>query len=111
VNSVRASILASPNLTKNWGDRNIIGRKQSVNPHSPEYAFEELVAEIAACFLCRACGVPTEWENHESYIVSWLRAMKNNTAYIIEASRDASKIADAILLRVGIKDVQESERA
>jgi len=93
-----------------WGNDNILGCNPPFDRKSPEYAFEELVAEIAACFLCRACGVPTEWENHESYIACWLRSMKNDTTYILEASRSASKIVDAFLQRAGINEDSESNQ-
>jgi antirestriction protein ArdC len=92
-----------------WGDRNFLERKPMLDKKSSENAFDELIAEIAACFLCRACGVPTEWENHESYIASWLRAMKNDTAYILEASRHAAKITDTILQRAGLKVDSETD--
>jgi antirestriction protein ArdC len=49
-----------------WGDRNILGKKLSTGKASPEYAFGELVAELTACFLCQACAVPSNFENHES---------------------------------------------
>ena len=94
-----------------WGDRNFLGRQPTPDKSSPEHAFKELVAEIAACFLCQSCGVPTEWENHESYIASWLQSMKNDTAYILEASRYAAKISDAILQRACVRNNLETDYA
>jgi len=94
-----------------WAAGNILGHKISEDARSSEYAFAELVAEIAACFLCQACGIPTDWENHEGYIADWLTAMKNDTAYIWTASRDAAKIADAILQRAGVKNESEPDDA
>ena len=93
-----------------WGDKNILDRQPSIDKDSPEYAFEELVAEIAACFLCRACGIPADWADHESYIAFWLKSMKNDTAYIFAASRDAAQIADAILQRAGLTVESETEK-
>ena len=92
-----------------WGDHTILERKPELDKKSPGYAFEELVAEIAACFLCQACGVPTDWDTHAGYITSWIQAMQNDPAYIFEASRDATKITDAILQRAGIKSEMEEE--
>jgi antirestriction protein ArdC len=86
-----------------WGDHTILERKPTLDKSTPEYAYEELVAEIAACFLCQSCGIPTEWDNHAGYVASWLQSMKNDTSYIFAASRDATKIADTILQRAGIQ--------
>ena len=90
-----------------WGDRNILGKELSTDKKSPDYAYGELVAELTACFLCQACGVPNDFDNHESYIASWIRAMKNDTSYIWRASKDASKISDELLKRAGIKHDEE----
>ena len=90
-----------------WGDHTILERKPTLDKSTPEYAYEELVAEIAACFLCQSCGVPTEWDNHAGYVASWLQSMKNDTSYIFAASRDATKIADTILQRAGIQTEPE----
>lgn len=90
-----------------WADRNIFGTELTSDKKNPDYAYGELVAELTACFLCQACGVPNDFDNHESYIASWIRAMKNDTSYIWRASKDASKIADELLKRAGIKHDEE----
>ena len=92
-----------------WGERNIIAHQRPGKDQRAEYAFGELVAEMTACFLCMACGVPSDLKNHESYIGHWLKAMKNDPAYIFQASRMASQIADGILERAGIKAEEEAE--
>jgi antirestriction protein ArdC len=63
------------------------------------YAMGELVAEIAAAYLCAELGVPdTEpLENHAAYVKSWLEAMKNDPSYIFKASKQASKVCDFLL--------------
>jgi antirestriction protein ArdC len=86
-----------------WGERNIIGYKRPGIDSEVERAFGELVAEMTACFLCQSCAVPSDIQNHESYIGNWLKAMKNDPAYIFQASKMASQIADGILARAGIK--------
>jgi len=92
-----------------WGERNIIGYKRPGIDSEVERAFGELVAEMTACFLCQSCGVPNDIANHESYIASWLKAMKNDPAYIFQASKMASQIADGILERAGINVNEEAE--
>jgi antirestriction protein ArdC len=39
---------------------------------SPGYAFEELIAEMGAAFLCAYTGIQGELR-HEGYIDSWVR--------------------------------------
>jgi antirestriction protein ArdC len=68
-----------------------------------------LVAELTACFLCQACAVPNTLESSESYIAAWIRNMKNDTAYIWKASRDASKITDYFLKQAGIKTDEQND--
>jgi antirestriction protein ArdC len=92
-----------------WADRNILGTPPSMEKNDTEYAYGELVAELAACFLCQARAMPDHLENHKNYIASWGREMKNNVGYIWKASRDASKIADDFLKQAGIKTEEQND--
>ncbi|HDX9007405.1 TPA: DUF1738 domain-containing protein [Aeromonas dhakensis] len=61
------------------------------------YAFEELVAELGACFLSSDAGffyrgVP----HHASYIQSWLRVLKSDKKAIFSAASQAQKAYDYI---------------
>ncbi len=60
------------------------------------YAFEELVAEMGAAFLCAHCGLPGRLE-HASYIDSWLDALKRDKRLIFVAAGMAQKAADYVL--------------
>ena len=66
---------------------------------SGSYAEGELRAEIGACFLATALGVPNsdDLANHTAYIQSWLQALENDPKFIFRASAAASKAADFIL--------------
>ena len=57
---------------------------------SEEYAFEELVAELGSAFLMADFGVSGDVQ-HESYIASWLKSLKNDKRYIFKAASAASK--------------------
>ena len=60
---------------------------------SPEYAFEELIAEMGAAYLCALYGIQGELR-HEGYIESWLKVLQGNKQAIFRASgyaRDASE--------------------
>lgn len=54
------------------------------------YAFEELIAELGSAFLMADFGVVGDVQ-HESYIASWLNALKNDKRFIFKAASSASK--------------------
>ena len=60
------------------------------------YAFEELVAEIGAAFLCAYCGLPALLE-HASYVGCWLDALHRDKRLIFVAAGAAQKAADFVL--------------
>jgi antirestriction protein ArdC len=59
------------------------------------YAFEELVAEMGAAFLCADYGIQGELQ-HADYIGNWLTCLKNDNKAIFNASALAQKAADYI---------------
>jgi antirestriction protein ArdC len=61
-----------------------------------EYAFEELVAEMGAAFLCALTGIQGELR-HEGYIASWLKLLKDDKRAIFRASGHARDAADFLL--------------
>ena len=70
----------------------ILGRRQGIEA----YAYEELVAEMGAAFLCAHVGIPARLE-HASYIDSWLDALKRDKRLIFTAAGAAQKAADYVL--------------
>lgn len=60
-----------------------------------QYAFEELIAELGAAFLCAQHGISqSTTKNHAAYIKSWLQALKEDKTYIFKASAQAAKAVD-----------------
>ena len=57
------------------------------------YAAEELVAELAAAFLCAELGVAGKLQ-HAEYIGSWIKVLKEDKRAIFTASRLAQQAAD-----------------
>lgn len=57
------------------------------------YAAEELVAELAAAFLCAALAIPGELR-HAGYIQAWLKLLERDKKAIFTAASAASKAAD-----------------
>lgn len=59
------------------------------------YAFEELVAELGAAFLCADLRVGTTVrDDHAGYLASWLSELKNDKKAIFRAAGLASRAAD-----------------
>ncbi len=51
---------------------------------------EALIAEWGSAFLMADLGIAGEVQ-HESYVASWLKALKNDKRYIFKAASTASK--------------------
>ena len=59
------------------------------------YAFEELVAELGAAFLCADLGVtPEPREDHAAYLSHWLEVLKQDKRAIFSAAAHAQRAAD-----------------
>ena len=59
---------------------------------------EELIAEMAAAYLCAEVGISTNViENQAAYINGWLSKLKNDKKLLISAASQAQKAADYIL--------------
>ena len=69
--------------TKVWGDNT--------------YAKEELVAEMTAAFICALCGIDNSTiDNSAAYLSSWLKKLKSNPKWVVQAAGHAQKAADYI---------------
>jgi antirestriction protein ArdC len=56
------------------------------------YSCEELVAELGSAFLCAELGLTLEVrEDHASYLASWLKVLKGDKRFIIQAASAAQK--------------------
>lgn len=74
---------------------------------SEVYSKEELVAEIGAAMLCATAGVDNSTiQNSASYVQSWLRVLKNEKKWVVQAAGLAQKGVDYIL---GVKYQEEQE--
>jgi antirestriction protein ArdC len=62
---------------------------------SEAYAFEELVAELGAAYLCATLGLSNEpREDHAAYLASWLRVLKGDKRAIFTAASKAQAAVD-----------------
>lgn len=65
-------------------------------------AFEELVAEIGAAFVCARLGIAGDhFEDHAAYLASWLQALKDDKRHIFKAASAAQRAADIVLANAG----------
>jgi len=76
---------------------------------SKEYAFEELVAELTAVYLCAESGIMFfTLNNSAAYIQSWNKTLvdilKDDTKFIFRAAAEAQRAVDYIL-----KDYKDNE--
>ncbi len=87
-------------LAHSTGHSSRLDRGLDSNPQpfgSPDYGKEELVAEMAAAFLCGHVGIqPTVIENQAAYIGGWLKQLKLDKKLIIAAAGAGQKAADWI---------------
>lgn len=73
-----------------------------------DYAFEELVAELGATFLCEHFGVRYALEGHASYLKSWLGALKGDPKYLYKAAKLAEQAAQHL---IGLGNDEQQEAA
>lgn len=72
-----------------------LDRRQTPDYRSLHYAFEEMVAEITACFLCSDLEITAELRQESAaYIDDWLFAMRSDIRLIFSAAAKAQAAAD-----------------
>ena len=82
-------------LTHWSGAKNRLDRDLSGKFGNSKYAFEELVAELGAAFLCQDYQIQGELR-HAGYIQNWLTCLRENNQAIFKAAALAQKAADYI---------------
>lgn len=78
------------------GHSSRLDRKLGTGFGSPDYAREELVAELAAFLICNRLEISSSTENHAAYLGHWATALKEGPRVLFKALGDASKAAAAI---------------
>lgn len=67
---------------------------------SEKYAYEELIAEIGSAMAMSQYHFEINgkhFNNHAAYVKGWIKAIKNNNNYLVDAIREAVKANDYIL--------------
>jgi len=84
---------------------------------SPEYAKEELRAEIASAFTAQELGLDYKqnehMENHEAYVQNWIDVLENEPNELFAAIKDAEKISDYLIEKgeFGLEETEMSKDA
>lgn len=88
-------------LTHWTGGRPRLARSEIINYRIGEdvRGREELTAEMGAAFFCQLCALdsPETMENTAAYIQSWLRALKDNPKWVLQASKQARAAVEFVL--------------
>ncbi len=88
------SVLAHE-ITHSTGSKKRLDRDMSGKFGSEKYAFEELVAELGSAMICGAIGLEQRpREDHAQYIKGWLKRLRSDNKFIIQAASKAQKAAD-----------------
>ena len=71
--------------------------RKDLNDKYRDYAFEELIAELSACYLCSYAGIEYTFDNSAAYLDNWLSLAKLNKYFFYRASFYSQKIIQFLL--------------
>lgn len=77
---------------------------------SEDYAYEELVAEMSACFMSADIEANQDEEyveNHKAYVQSWIRKIREKPERLVKAIKDAQECAKYMDFKAGLINEQE----
>ena len=83
-------------LTHWTGHKSRLARDFSGRFGDEAYAFEELIAELGAAFLCAHCAIDGQLL-HENYIAGWLKVLRNDKRAIFAASAAGRRVAEFLI--------------
>lgn len=82
-------------LTHWTGAKHRLDRVKGDRFGDPKYAFEELVAELGAAFLCRHLRISSAPRlDHAQYLASWLKCLKEQPRALFRAAAHAQRAVD-----------------
>lgn len=81
-------------LAHSTGHESRLKRDMTGRFGTPDYAFEELIAELSAVFLCAEHGIDYDIEHHASYLEHWAKLLEDDSQKFVKASTAANKVLD-----------------
>ena len=88
-------------------------KKEHTRSLKEDYAFEELIAELGAAFLCCDAGISQSDEprpDHAAYMAGWLKVLKDDPKAIVKAASRADKAAKLVLAKAAEVEHQASAK-
>lgn len=86
-----------------------VGKKTLFTSALSRYAFEELVAEIGAAFLCAHLGVTGKLQRHACYLDSWVNALEGGKhQYLTRAANYAQEAFDFLTAAIAAPEQQNA---
>lgn len=92
-------------MTHSTGHPSALGRSCNTDFGSPEYAKEELVAELGSLFVSADLGIQSAdmegefYDNHVAYLKSWIHALEDDPDYLFKAASQADKASGYLMER------------
>lgn len=102
-------------IAHSTGSEERLNRKIENSFGTPDYAREELRAEMASMFLHQEYGIEfdqSHYKNHSAYMQSWAEALQKNPNELYRAAADADQIAmymNENMIQKGLQKGEESE--
>ena len=100
-------------LAHSTGHPSRLNREQPGFFGSSGYAYEELVAEMSACFMSSGLQIqPSQQhiDNHKAYIQSWIQSIREKPDTLIHAIRDAQAAANYMDFKAELITEQEYKK-
>ena len=107
----RAYLTAFHEMAHSTGHESRLDRKLDTSFGSDPYAREELVAELAACFLAHETGIDSDVEQSAAYIESWAKRFREDPSLFPQAASRAEKAVRYVMENSGNSNSAESEAA
>jgi antirestriction protein ArdC len=76
---------------------------------SPDYAREELTAEMCSVFINFLCGIDVKIKNSACYIESWLKALRDDKTAFLRSTMQAQTAASFILREAGMEYLKQQQ--
>ena len=100
-------------LAHSTGAPHRLGRNLAGTFGTPEYAYEELVAEITSCFMSVNLDAEQDErhvENHKAYVQSWAGMVRDDPEVLVRAVRQAEQAAGYMEYKAELIPVEEYEK-
>ena len=114
-NSYAYNATALHELAHATGHEKRLNREMKGHFGTPEYAYEELVAEMTSCFLSADLQVEQTQEhidNHKAYVQSWIQMIEDKPENLVKAiaqAEKASQYMDEMTEREKDKAIEKAE--